>query len=92
MPKHLVCISPAHMDPNYEIERRISVPVSYRNVPAPLELTGEQTDRVTVHVRGDDNVVSALTEAGAKVVDIPSQIGSALQDLGVSPRVDVPVG
>jgi len=52
----------------YEIERRISVPVSYRNVPSPLELTGEQTDRVTVHVRGDDNVVSALTEGSLRVV------------------------
>lgn len=51
-----------------EIERRISVPVSYRNVPAPLELTGQQTDRVTVHVRGDDNVVSALTEGSLRVV------------------------
>lgn len=52
----------------YEIERRISVPVSYRNVPAPLELTGEQTDRVTVHVRGDDNVVSAITEGSLRVI------------------------
>jgi YbbR domain-containing protein len=52
----------------YEIERRISVPVSYRNVPAPLELTGDQTDRVTVHVRGDDNVVSTLTEGSLRVV------------------------
>lgn len=52
----------------YEIERRISVPVSYRNVPVPLELTGEQIDRVTVHVRGDDHVVSALTEGSLRVV------------------------
>jgi YbbR domain-containing protein len=52
----------------YEIERRISVPVSYRNVPAPLELTGEQSDRVTVRVRGDDSVVSALTEGSLRVV------------------------
>lgn len=51
----------------HEIERRISVAVSYRNVPAPLELTGEQTDRVTVHVRGDDNVVSALAEGAVRV-------------------------
>lgn len=49
------------------IERRISVPISYRNVPATLELTGEQTDRVTLHVSGDDNVVSALTEGSLRV-------------------------
>lgn len=52
----------------HEIERRISVPVTYRNVPAQLELTGEQTDRVTVHVRGDDSVVSALTEGSLRVI------------------------
>jgi YbbR domain-containing protein len=61
----------------HEIERRISVPVSYRNVPAPLELTGDQTDRVIVHVRGDDNVVSGLTEGSVRVtVDLAgSQAG-----------------
>jgi len=52
----------------YEIERRISVPVSYRNMPASLEMTGEQTDRVTVQVRGDDNVVSALAEESLRVI------------------------
>lgn len=51
----------------YEIERRISVPVTYRNIPPGLELTGEQTDRVAVHVRGDDNVVGTLTEGALRV-------------------------
>jgi len=51
----------------HQVERRISVPVSYRNVPVPLELTGEQMDRVTVHVRGDDTVVSTLTEGAVHV-------------------------
>ncbi len=67
----------------HEIERRISVPVSYRNVPAPLELTGEQIDRVTVHVRGDDTVVSALTEGSLRVtVDLEgSQPGANIMPL-----------
>lgn len=52
----------------YEIERRISVPISYRNIPGGLEMTGEQTDRVAVHVRGDDNVVGALTEGALRVM------------------------
>lgn len=52
----------------YEIERRISVPISYRNIPSGLEMTGEQTDRVAVHVRGDDNVVGALTEGALRVM------------------------
>jgi len=67
----------------HQIERRISVPVSYRNVPAPLELTGEQTDRVTVHVRGDDTVVSTLTEGAVRVtVDLKgSQPGANIMPL-----------
>jgi YbbR domain-containing protein len=52
----------------HEIERRISVPVSYRNVPGPLELTGDQIDHVSVHVRGDDNIVSSLNEGSLRVV------------------------
>lgn len=52
----------------YQIERRISVPVSFRNVPSPLELTGEQTERVSVHVRGDDHIVSALSEGSLRII------------------------
>ena len=80
----------------YEIERRISVPVSYRNVPASFEMTGEQTDRVTVQVRGDDNVVSALTEGAIRVVvDLEgSQPGAntiplRTDQVATPPRVDV---
>lgn len=51
-----------------QIERRLPVPISYSNVRAPLELTGEQTDSVNVHVRGGDNVVSALREGDLRVV------------------------
>lgn len=67
----------------HEIERRISVPLAYRNVPIPLELTGEQTDRVTVHVRGDDSVVSTLTEGAVRVtVDLQgSQPGANIMPL-----------
>lgn len=53
----------------YQIERRIPIPVLYRNVPPSLEMVGDPLDdRVTVHVRGDDNVVSALTEGALRVV------------------------
>jgi YbbR domain-containing protein len=70
----------------YQIERRISVPVSYRNVPAQLELTGEQIERVSVHVRGDDNIVSALNEGSVRVVvDLAgSQPGSNIVPLRTS--------
>jgi YbbR domain-containing protein len=52
----------------HEIERRVYVPVSYSNVPAQLELTGDQMDMVSVHVRGDENLVSGLREGEIRVV------------------------
>jgi YbbR domain-containing protein len=43
-----------------QVERRVAVPVVYRNLPAALEITGDELDVVTVQVRGGDNVISAL--------------------------------
>jgi YbbR domain-containing protein len=51
-----------------QIERRVSVPVSYSNVPAALEMTGDQVDAATVHVRGDDNLVGGLAPGNLRVV------------------------
>lgn len=44
----------------HQVERRIPVPVFYRNVPHGLELTGEQADQVNVHLRGGDTIISSL--------------------------------
>jgi YbbR domain-containing protein len=52
----------------HRIERRLPVPVFYSNVPAPLQLTGDQMDTVNVHVRGDANLVMDLTEGRLQVV------------------------
>jgi YbbR domain-containing protein len=52
----------------HQIERRLYVPVSYSNVPEPLELTGDQIDLVSVTVRGDDNRVSTLREGDIRVL------------------------
>lgn len=49
------------------IERRMVVPVSYSNIPSPLELTGDQMDSVSVHIRGGDTVVSSLREGDMRV-------------------------
>src|SRR5690606_4490375 len=70
----------------HQIERRISVPVTYRNVPANLELTGYQTDRVIVHVRGDERVVSELTDGSIRVtVDLAgSRTGANILTLRTS--------
>ena len=51
-----------------QIERRLSVPVSYSNVPAPLELAGDPVNGVSVHIRGGDTVVSSLGEGDLRVV------------------------
>jgi YbbR domain-containing protein len=51
-----------------QLERSVRVPVEYRNVPASLELTGDQTDTVFVHFRGPDNVVSRFEAGDVRVV------------------------
>jgi YbbR domain-containing protein len=51
-----------------QLERSVRVPVEYRNLPASLELTGDQTDSVFVHFRGPDNVVSRFEPGDVRVV------------------------
>jgi YbbR domain-containing protein len=43
-----------------QVERRLTVPVFYRNLPASLEMTGDSLDVVTVQVRGGDNLIGGL--------------------------------
>ena len=45
-----------------QVERRIPAAVFYRNVPQGLELTGEQADQVSVHLRGGDTIISSLSQ------------------------------
>ena len=63
-----------------QVERDIDrVPVIYRNVPAPLQIT-DQTEAVDVHVRGVDSVVSRL-QGGSDVrveVDLAGQAAGTL--------------
>jgi YbbR domain-containing protein len=51
-----------------QTERSVRVPVEYRNLPASLELTGDQTETVFVHLRGPDNVVSRFEPGDVRVV------------------------
>jgi YbbR domain-containing protein len=51
-----------------QIERRVAVPVSYSNVPAALEMTGDQVDDATVHVRGEDSLVAGLAPGDLRVI------------------------
>lgn len=50
------------------IERRVTVSVSYSNVPAGFEMTGDQPDDATVRVRGGDTAVSALGPGNLHVI------------------------
>lgn len=55
----------------HQIERRVPVPIAYRNVPASLEITGDEITEVMVHVRGGDNLVRSIgREALSIVVDL----------------------
>jgi YbbR domain-containing protein len=51
-----------------QIERRVPVPVSYSNVPNALEMTGDQMDEATVHVRGDESLVAGLAPGDLRVI------------------------
>jgi YbbR domain-containing protein len=55
-----------------QVERTVSrVPVLYRNVPLGLQITGDLTEAVTVHVRGTENQISRLqTDEVGAVVDL----------------------
>ncbi len=55
-----------------QVERTVSrVPVVYRDVPNGLQITGDLTEAVTVHVRGSENQISRLqTDEVSAVVDL----------------------
>lgn len=70
----------------HRIERRLPVPVYYSNVPAPLQLTGDQMDTVNVHLRGDESLVTGLGDGRLQVV---VDLGDARSGTNIIPlRVD----
>ncbi|MEO8482804.1 MAG: CdaR family protein [Acidobacteriota bacterium] len=70
----------------HRIERRLPVPVYYSNVPAALQLTGDQVDTVNVHLRGDEGVVTGLSDGRVQVV---VDLGDARSGTNIIPlRVD----
>jgi YbbR domain-containing protein len=52
----------------HEIERRVSVAVSYSNVPSGFEITGDQLDDATVRIRGAETAVSELGAGNLHVI------------------------
>jgi YbbR domain-containing protein len=77
----------------HQIERRVTVPLSFSNVPTPLELTGERLDSIGVYVRGDDTIVSGLSGDNVRVVVslADAQPGENLIPLRIE-YVTVPIG
>lgn len=51
-----------------EIERRVSVSVSYSNVPTSFEMIGDQLDNATVRVRGSETAMSELGPGNLHVI------------------------
>jgi YbbR domain-containing protein len=75
------------------VERRLSVPITYSNVPTPLILTGDQLDNVSVQVRGSDNLVGQLNGGNLRVV---VDLGGANPGANIIPlrpdQVEAPLG
>lgn len=81
-----------------QVERTVSrVPVVYRNVPAGLQITGDQTEAVTVHLRGSDSVlgefetgqVSAVIDLGDAQAGPRRSFPLRTDEVAVPPGVEV---
>ena len=78
-----------------QVERTVSrVPVVYRNVPGGLQITGDLTEIVTVHVRGSENQISRLPiDELSAVVDLAdAQAGQSNTFPLRTDQVAVPAG
>jgi YbbR domain-containing protein len=77
----------------HRVERRLSVPITYSNVPAELVLTGDQLDTVSVQVRGSDSLVGQLDSGNLRVV---VDLGGADPGTNIVPlrpdQVEAPLG
>jgi YbbR domain-containing protein len=51
-----------------QVERTVRAPIEYVHVPTGLEITGDQTDTILVHVRGADNQISRIAPGDVRVV------------------------
>jgi YbbR domain-containing protein len=77
-----------------QVERVVSgVPVYYRNVPAPLVITGDRINEVSVHLRGGEHVISRLVPGDlGLVVDLTdAHPGPSVLSLPAG-QVEAPLG
>lgn len=77
----------------HRVERRLSVPITYSNVPSALVLTGDQLDNVSVQVRGRDSLVGQL---GGGTLRVVVDLGGADPGANMIPlrpdQVEAPLG
>lgn len=52
----------------HQIERNVPVPLAFSNMPASLEMTGDQIDSIGVRVRGPEDIVSSLGQGNLRVI------------------------
>jgi YbbR domain-containing protein len=77
-----------------EVERSVAgVPVYYRNVPAPLVISGDRLDEVSVHIRGGEYVVSRLVPGDLALAIDLADAGPGTTVLSLRPdQVETPLG
>ena len=77
----------------HRVERRLSVPITYSNVPQQLVLTGDQLDNVSVQVRGTDSLVGQLGGGTLRVVVDLMDAGPGANIIPLRPdQVEAPLG
>lgn len=77
----------------HRVERRLSVPITYSNLPAPLLMSGDQLDTVSVQVRGGDNLVGQLDASQLRLVVDLSTADPGTNVIPLRPdQVEAPLG
>jgi YbbR domain-containing protein len=65
-----------------QVERTVRAPIEYVHVPPGLEITGDTTDTIYVHLRGADKQISPIATGDVRVVldlaDARAMVGGTL--------------
>src|SRR5437763_7107810 len=51
-----------------QVERTVNAPILYSHVPPSLEITGDLTVNVLVHLRGADNQISRIAPGDVRAI------------------------
>jgi YbbR domain-containing protein len=76
-----------------EVERSVSVPLMYRNIPAGLQITGLPIQEVNVHIRGGYSQISQLGRNDVSVIADLADSRAGMSELALTPNsVSAPLG